>query len=80
MTNETEYDQKYILVIAAYDANNKLLKLNILKDQSLKAGANGTMNSISMDLVDGATKYKGLIWEDLINLVPLRYGEWNSVK
>lgn len=71
MINTTENDKNYILIIAAYDANNQLVGVKSTDQATLASMTYSTTNSVSMTVPANASKYKALVWESKVSMDPI---------
>lgn len=75
MMNTTADDDNYVLIIAAYGENNKLLGAVIGDDKVLSKDTISSKDSISMQAVNGVVKYKVFVWENLNTIEPIAFAE-----
>ena len=68
-TNTTDAAQDYVLIIAAYDSNNKLVGVN---SKSGTAEVNTTdSDSVSIAKPSNAASYKAFVWDGIKTMKPL---------
>ena len=75
MMNTTADDDNYVLIIAAYGENNKLLGAVAGDDKVLSRDTISSKDSISMQAIDGVIKYKVFVWENLNTIEPIAFEE-----
>ena len=71
MVNTTEDDEDYILIIAAYDANNQLVGVKSTDQATLESMTYAGSDSVTMAVPQGATNYKALVWESKDSMNPI---------
>ena len=73
LTNTTDDDADYIMIIAAYDANEALIGIETSGQMSLKSGTKDYRAQVSMDKAGGAKTYRAFIWKDMQSMIPLTF-------
>lgn len=71
MVNTTENDEDYILIIAAYDANNQLVGVKSTDQATLESMTYAGSDSVTMAVPQGAANYKALVWESKDSMDPI---------
>lgn len=75
MVNTTEDAQDYVLIIAAYDANDQLVGVKSTEQATLASMTYAAENSVSMAVPANASKYKALVWESKNSMDPIAVTE-----
>ena len=75
MMNTTANDDNYVLIIAAYGENNKLLSAVVSDDKVLSKNTISSKDSIGMQAIDGTVKYKAFVWKNLNTIEPMAFAE-----
>lgn len=68
-TNTTDTAQNYVLIIAAYDSNNKLVGVNS-KNGTAKVNTTDS-DSVSIAKPSNAANYKAFVWDGIKTMKPL---------
>lgn len=68
-TNTTDTAQNYVLIIAAYDSNNKLVGVNS-KNGTAKVNTTDS-DSVSIAKPSNAASYKAFVWDGIKTMKPL---------
>ena len=68
-TNTTDKAQDYVLIIAAYDSNNKLVGVNS-KNGTAKVNTTDS-DSVSIAKPSNAANYKAFVWDGIKTMKPL---------
>lgn len=72
--NTTSADQKFVVMIAAYNDKGSLISMVKGNDEILSAGTESMESTpVSMNTADGAVTYKVLVWDSLNTIKPLAY-------
>jgi len=71
MTNTTQADEDYVLIVAAYGTDNKLLGFETTEQKKLNANTPTASDSISMNVPSGAVSYKAMVWKSLSGMTPV---------
>lgn len=75
MVNTTASDEDYVLIIAAYDANNQLTGVKATEQSKLKSMTYNGEDSISMPIPANSVKYKAFVWESIKSMNPIAVAE-----
>ena len=70
MSNTTQNDAPYVLIIAAYDDDNKLVGVKATQNKTLSKGSIVVSDSVSIEIPDTAVSYKAMVWKSLSMMQP----------
>lgn len=71
MVNTTASDKPYVLIIAAYDANNQLVGVSATEQKTLKSMTYSDTDSVEINIPANAASYKAMVWETIAGMVPI---------
>ncbi len=78
MVNTTASKADYILIITAYDVNNRLVGVKASAQKELAAGTGKTTGEpLEMDIPATATSYKAMVWNSIAGMTPYVAAETN---
>lgn len=70
MVNTTETDEAYVLIVAAYSADNQLVGVNKVSGV-LSANTDTDSSSVSIDIPQNAVTYKAMVWKGIDSMIPI---------
>lgn len=71
ITNTTDTDEGYMLVVAVYGEGNKLLSVGVTDDKTAVSKTINAKDSVFCANAEGAVKYKAFVWESKESMKPV---------